>query len=181
MAVPQAAEKWTGSIRTVKIGATKAEGGTRGRVVAIGGQQGIPFLGFEGAVPNPPAIAIDVLDTAPRTGPRSSRRSTRTSGPIPRVGQTRRRSRGRPHQPPPGGDAPGRGGPFARRRRGRGQDRPRGGGPPAHRLGLRRARQGPGGDAARGGRGPGENCLLGAVTEKEYRTLAAAAQAAGTS
>ena len=62
MPVPSAAEKWTSSINTVTIGATKAEGGTRGRAVTIGGQTGIPFLGFEGKVPHPPAIAVDVLD-----------------------------------------------------------------------------------------------------------------------
>ena len=65
MAVPDAKEKWSGKINTVTIGATKDEGGTRSRAVTIGGQTGIPFLGFDGEVPNPPVIAIDVLDAAP--------------------------------------------------------------------------------------------------------------------
>ena len=65
MAVPDAKEKWSGSINSVTIGATKDQGGTRGRAVTIGGQKGIPFLGFEGEVPNPPVIAIDVLDIQP--------------------------------------------------------------------------------------------------------------------
>ncbi len=65
MAVPSAAEKWSGSINTVTIGATKDDGGTRGRAITIGGQKGIPFMSFEGEVPNPPVIAIDVLDIAP--------------------------------------------------------------------------------------------------------------------
>ena len=69
MAVPDAAEKWSGGINTVTIGATSAEGGTRGRTVTIGGQKGIPFMSFEGEVPNPAAIAIDVLDTAPTDWP----------------------------------------------------------------------------------------------------------------
>ncbi len=63
MPVPNAAEKWTSAINTVTIGATKAEGGTRGRAVTVGGQSGIPFLGFEGKVPHPPVVAVDVLDS----------------------------------------------------------------------------------------------------------------------
>ena len=65
MAVPDAKEKWSGKINAVTIGATQAEGGTRGRTVTIGGQIGIPFLSFDGEVPNPPALALEVLDTAP--------------------------------------------------------------------------------------------------------------------
>ena len=38
MIVPDAKEKWSGRVNTVTIGATKAEGGTRGRSVTIGGQ-----------------------------------------------------------------------------------------------------------------------------------------------
>jgi len=65
MSVPEAKENWTGKVNAVTIGATKAEGGTRGRSVTVGGQSGIPFMSFEGEVPNPPAIAIDVMDVAP--------------------------------------------------------------------------------------------------------------------
>ena len=68
-AVPNAAVKWPGGINTVTIGATPDEGGTRGHAVAIGGEKGIPFLGFDGPTPNPPAIAIDVLDAAPEGWP----------------------------------------------------------------------------------------------------------------
>ena len=69
MPVPNAAEKWSGKINTVTIGATSADGGTRGRTVTIGGQKGIPFLGFEGEVPNPPLIAVEVMDIAPQDWP----------------------------------------------------------------------------------------------------------------
>ncbi len=69
MAVPDAAEKWSGGINTVTIGATSADGGTRGKTVTIGGQKGIPFMSFEGEVPNPAAIAVDVLDKAPTDWP----------------------------------------------------------------------------------------------------------------
>jgi len=69
MAIPEAKEKWSGQVNPVTLGATSAEGGTRGRTVTVGGQSGIPFLSFEGDVPHPPAIALDVLDTQPDDWP----------------------------------------------------------------------------------------------------------------
>jgi len=65
MTIPDAKEKWSGRVNTVTIGATKAEGGTRGRTVTIGGQSGIPFVSFDGQTPHSPAIAMDVLDKEP--------------------------------------------------------------------------------------------------------------------
>jgi acetyl-CoA decarbonylase/synthase, CODH/ACS complex subunit delta len=70
MQVPDAKEKWSGRVNTVTIGATKAEGGTRGRTVTIGGHSGIPFLSFDGEMPYPPAIALDVLDKPPVDWPK---------------------------------------------------------------------------------------------------------------
>ncbi len=70
MQVPDAKEKWSGRVNTVTIGATKAEGGTRGRTVTIGGHSGIPFLSFDGEMPYPPAIALDVLDKPPLDWPK---------------------------------------------------------------------------------------------------------------
>lgn len=69
MTIPDAKEKWTGQVSAVTIGATKAEGGTRGQTVTIGGANGIPFLDFDGQTPHPPAIALDVLDVAPTEWP----------------------------------------------------------------------------------------------------------------
>jgi len=69
MAVPDATEKWSGAINTVTIGATQADGGTRTSTVTIGGQNGIPFLGFECDVPNPPVIAVEVQDIQPEQWP----------------------------------------------------------------------------------------------------------------
>jgi acetyl-CoA decarbonylase/synthase complex subunit delta len=69
MPVPDVKEKWSGAINTVTIGATPDKGGTRSRTVTIGGQKGLPFLGFEGEVPNPPRVAIDVLDIQPHDWP----------------------------------------------------------------------------------------------------------------
>ena len=57
MNIPDAKEKWTGRVNSVILGATPAEGGTRGRTVTIGGQSGIPFLRFDGELPHAPAIA----------------------------------------------------------------------------------------------------------------------------
>jgi len=65
MAIPDAKEKWSEKVNTVTIGATKAEGGTRGSTVTIGGQTGIPFLGFDGEMPHPPSVALDVIDIEP--------------------------------------------------------------------------------------------------------------------
>ena len=70
MTVPDAKGKWSGQLTTVTLGATEAEGGTRGRSVTLGGQTGIPFLSFDGETPNPPAIALDVLDKEPVDWPR---------------------------------------------------------------------------------------------------------------
>ncbi len=69
MAVPDAKEKWSGKITTVTIGATKEEGGTRGSTVTVGGQNGIAFLSFDGETPNPPVVALDVLDKEPADWP----------------------------------------------------------------------------------------------------------------
>ena len=48
MIIPDIEENWPGRVNTVTIGATKSEGGTRGRTVTIGGASGIPFLSFDG-------------------------------------------------------------------------------------------------------------------------------------
>ena len=65
MELPDVKEKWTSRINTVTLGATQAEGGTRGGTVTVGGQSTMPFLTFEGEIPNPPVIAGFVADTPP--------------------------------------------------------------------------------------------------------------------
>lgn len=52
-------EKWTGTVKEVKLG-----GGGRKQVV-IGGQTTLPFLAFEGSIPNPPRVAIEIQDRDP--------------------------------------------------------------------------------------------------------------------
>jgi acetyl-CoA decarbonylase/synthase complex subunit delta len=61
--VPISREKWTGKIGTTALGAISQEGGTRGKKILIGGQTGMPFLSYDGATPNRPVIAGEVLDT----------------------------------------------------------------------------------------------------------------------
>jgi len=58
-------EKWPGSVLTVTLGATAAEGGSRSRTVTVGGETTLPFMLFEGSMPNPPALAIEIKDRRP--------------------------------------------------------------------------------------------------------------------
>ncbi len=57
-------------VRTVKIGATAAEGGTRKSTVTIGGATSMPFHSFEGRMPHPPVVAMEVFDTPPKRYPK---------------------------------------------------------------------------------------------------------------
>jgi acetyl-CoA decarbonylase/synthase, CODH/ACS complex subunit delta len=61
--IPQ--DNWPGSIRTVTLGATAAEGGTRAKTITIGGQKTLPFMHFEAETPNPPVIAVEIKDRKP--------------------------------------------------------------------------------------------------------------------
>jgi acetyl-CoA decarbonylase/synthase complex subunit delta len=62
-------EKWTNRINALTIGATNAEGGTRAKTVTVGGETTLPFLTFEGDIPNPPALAGLVVDVVPEDWP----------------------------------------------------------------------------------------------------------------
>ena len=55
--------EYSGKIVEVTLGATKAEGGTRGKTITIGGEKSPAFYLFESATPNPPIISLDVFDT----------------------------------------------------------------------------------------------------------------------
>jgi len=69
MEVTDIKEKWTNPIRTVTIGATADEGGTRGNTVTVGGETTLPFLTFEGEIPNRPVIAGAIADVVPEGWP----------------------------------------------------------------------------------------------------------------
>jgi acetyl-CoA decarbonylase/synthase complex subunit delta len=53
-------EKWTGKVHQVTLG---GQGGRK--AVAVGGENTLPFLKFEGSMPNKPAVAIEILDCKP--------------------------------------------------------------------------------------------------------------------
>jgi acetyl-CoA decarbonylase/synthase complex subunit delta len=58
-------EKWTGKVREVTLGATSTDGGTRKHTVVVGGETTLPFLQFEGEMPNPPRVAVEIVDKRP--------------------------------------------------------------------------------------------------------------------
>jgi acetyl-CoA decarbonylase/synthase complex subunit delta len=58
-------EKWPGAVRTITLGATAAEGGTRSHTVTVGGERTLPFLHFEGEIPHCPVVAVEIKDHKP--------------------------------------------------------------------------------------------------------------------
>ncbi len=58
MPFPDVTEKWANGITEVTVGA----GPNR---IALGGQRSLPFLHFEGETPNKPVVAMEILDTEP--------------------------------------------------------------------------------------------------------------------
>lgn len=52
-------------VATVTLGATAEQGGTRTSTIKVGGSSCLPYLHFEGEVPNKPVIAMEVVDRAP--------------------------------------------------------------------------------------------------------------------
>ncbi len=58
-------DKWNGQVRTVVLGATVAEGGTRTHTVTVGGQKTMPFMHFEEQMPHPPVVAIEIQNYRP--------------------------------------------------------------------------------------------------------------------
>lgn len=55
-------ETYPGKVVEVKLGATRSDGGTRGKSVIVGGETTPAFYTFEGPTPHPPVIALDVFD-----------------------------------------------------------------------------------------------------------------------
>ena len=58
-------DKWPGSINVVTIGATAEEGGTRTKVITLGGQTTLPFMQFEAPTPNTPVVGIEIKSREP--------------------------------------------------------------------------------------------------------------------
>lgn len=55
--------EYPSKVLEVKLGATKGEGGTRGKTVVVGGATSPAFYTFERPPPHLPAISLDVFDT----------------------------------------------------------------------------------------------------------------------
>ena len=55
-------QTYPGKVIEVKLGATRSEGGTRGKSVIVGGETTPAFYTFERQTPHPPVISLDVFD-----------------------------------------------------------------------------------------------------------------------
>ena len=69
MPVPEVAESFTGPVSRVTIGATKADGGTRTSTVTVGGARNVVYGGSVDDASEKPVIAMDVLDARPGDWP----------------------------------------------------------------------------------------------------------------
>ncbi len=69
MPVPEVAESFTGSVNRLTLGATKDDGGTRTSTVTIGGAKNVVYGGSEDQMGEKPVIAMDVLDSKPQDWP----------------------------------------------------------------------------------------------------------------
>ncbi|MCL5998279.1 MAG: acetyl-CoA decarbonylase/synthase complex subunit delta [Chloroflexi bacterium] len=65
MSVEIPKDTWSGSVRTVTLGATAAAGGTRSHTVTVGGHKALPFMHFEQPMAHRPAIALEIRDRRP--------------------------------------------------------------------------------------------------------------------
>ena len=65
MEIPDVKERWSNAINEVTIGATKDNGGSRAKVIKVGKETTLPFMTFEGEIPNKPVIAGYIADTVP--------------------------------------------------------------------------------------------------------------------
>jgi len=60
--IPDVKKNWTHPINAVTIGANAQEGGTRTTAVTVGGETTLPFYHFEGEMTNTPVVAMEVWD-----------------------------------------------------------------------------------------------------------------------
>jgi acetyl-CoA decarbonylase/synthase complex subunit delta len=65
MSIEIPTDKWPGAVKTVTLGATAEQGGTRSATVTIGGEQSLPFLHFENETPHRPVIALEMTSSRP--------------------------------------------------------------------------------------------------------------------
>lgn len=62
-------EKWSGSVTELTLGATKEEGGTRTTKITVGGSNTLPNLTYEGQNPHRTAVAMEVFSKTPEDWP----------------------------------------------------------------------------------------------------------------
>lgn len=65
MAFSAVKEKYRSKVGEVVLGATAEQGGTRAYTITVGGESTLPYLHFEGEIPNRPVVALEVWDVAP--------------------------------------------------------------------------------------------------------------------
>lgn len=58
-------DSWPGTVRTVTIGATPENGGSRAKSITVGGESALPFMHFEVEMPNRPQVALEIRDRRP--------------------------------------------------------------------------------------------------------------------
>ncbi len=69
MPVPEIVESFTGSVNRVTLGAAKESGGTRSSTVTVGGARNVAYGGSFEDAGEKPVIAMDVIDTKPEDWP----------------------------------------------------------------------------------------------------------------
>jgi acetyl-CoA decarbonylase/synthase complex subunit delta len=69
MPVPEVSESFVGSVNRVTLGATKDDGGTRTSTITVGGARNVVYGGSPDDAGEKPVIAIDVIDTKPEDWP----------------------------------------------------------------------------------------------------------------
>lgn len=69
MEIPDVKKDRTSKINEVTFGATEDEGGTRSKTITVGGHSTLPFLHFEADIPNQPVVGMEIMDKAPDNWP----------------------------------------------------------------------------------------------------------------
>jgi len=69
MPIPKVTDSFRGSVNLVTLGATKEQGGTRTSTVTVGGAKNVVYGGSFDDTGNKPVIAMDVLDSPPDDWP----------------------------------------------------------------------------------------------------------------
>jgi acetyl-CoA decarbonylase/synthase complex subunit delta len=69
MSIPEIADNFTGSVNRITLGATKENGGSRTSTITVGGARNVVYGGGADQASEKPVIAIDVLDSEPSDWP----------------------------------------------------------------------------------------------------------------